>query len=113
MLLGRSNVMRDMEPTSLKLGSTPLEYVDTYTYLGITLDAHMTFQPFAKQVLKHTAHKVFLLNKVRRFLTSKTATGMSVFKSKILPYFDYGDSFTHHVLSITRARTSLLTSEVI
>ena len=91
MLLGRSRVIQDMKLTSLKLGGTPLEYVNTYKYLGITIDAQMTFQPLAKQVLKQTAHKVFLLSKVRRFLTSKAA--ISVYKTKILPYFDYGDIF--------------------
>ena len=65
--------------------------VPLYKYLGITIDAQTTFQPLAKQVLKQTAHKVFLLSKVRRFLTSKAA--ISVYKTKILPYFDYGDIF--------------------
>ena len=73
MLLGRSRVIQDMKLTSLKLGGTPLEYVNTYKYLGITIDAQMTAQPLAKQVLKQTAHKVFFLSKVRRFLTSKAA----------------------------------------
>ena len=40
----------DMELTSLELGGAPLEYVDRYKYLGVSIDAHMTFQPFVKQV---------------------------------------------------------------
>ena len=30
-------MIQDMKLTSLKLGGTPLEYVDTYKYLGITI----------------------------------------------------------------------------
>ena len=75
----------NVNPRSCSLATNKRNLTNT------TIDAQMTFQPLAKQVLKQTAHKVFLLSKVRRFLTSKAA--ISVYKTKILPYFDYGDIF--------------------
>ena len=62
--------------------------VPTYKYLGITLDSTLTFNYHVKTVV-NTIAKANLLAKVCRFMNKEVA--VHIYKSMILPYFDYGD----------------------
>ena len=75
----------------LQIGGENIGYVTSYPYLGIKLDNKLTFELHIKETLKLVSHKLFLLSKIRKYLTKKQA--LTIFKSKILPYFDYGDIF--------------------
>ena len=63
--------------------------VPTYKYLGIHLDETLNFNHHLKNIVNQISHKLYVFNKIRRFLNEKAA--LNVYKTMILPYFDYGD----------------------
>lgn len=73
------------------MGTTVLEEVAVYKYLGLKLDNELKFKVHTKGVIKNVAHKAYLLAKIRRCLTVKAA--QDVCKATILPLIDVGDQF--------------------
>ena len=67
--------------------------VETYKYLGIMLDNHLNVVPHPHYITKIVAHKIFLLGKIRNLINTRAA--IKIYKSKVLPYMDYGDIFYH------------------
>ena len=80
---------KKLPPINLMLRNERLAVVDSYKYLGLTLDSALTYEQHVKYMVKTISHKLFLLTKVRRFLTQVAAE--RVYKTMILPYFDYAD----------------------
>ena len=68
---------------------TSIDFVHQYKYLGVILDSHLTFNKHLNNIIKITAHKINLLSKVRQYLTEFAS--ITIYKTMILPYFDYGD----------------------
>ena len=68
-----------------------LAVVDSYRYLGVILDSTLLFEHHLKSLNKNVSHKLYLLTKIRRFLTPLAAE--RVYKAMLLPYFDYVDIF--------------------
>ena len=79
-----------------------LEQIVNYKYLGVYLDTHLTYQPHLNYIIKLMSHKIFLLTKVRSLVDRNTA--IQIYKSKILPYVDYGDVlfFNSHKSTLER-----------
>ena len=73
----------------VKIGEAPLEIVPSYRYLSFNLDSTLSFSNHIRTVSSMVAHKANLLAKIRKFLTDEVA--LKIYKSMILPYFDYGD----------------------
>ena len=55
--------------------------------LGIMLDQMMTLTPLTKEIKKKISNMIFMLRKLRKFLTFDAA--VSVYKQMILPIIDY------------------------
>ena len=89
MIFGTRPVVKKNKDVVIKIGGVPLQVVPTYKYLGITLDSTLTFNYYTKTVCNVVAYKTNLLAKIRKYLTEDVA--LKVYKSMILPYFDYGD----------------------
>ena len=53
------------------------------------MDPYLTFNKHLNNIIRITAHKINLLAKVRQYLTDDAS--LSIYKTMILPYFDYGD----------------------
>lgn len=68
-----------------------LECVDTYKYLGYSIDSRLKFDVLLNQLIANIVHKLYLLAKMRPMLTKKAA--LAVYKSKILAFFDYSAAF--------------------
>ena len=66
-----------------------IQQVPSYKYLGISLDNSLSFNLQIQQTMNKVSHKLYLLSKLRQFLTVKTA--ILIYKTMSLPYFDYGD----------------------
>ena len=66
-----------------------LEVVDSYKYIGITLDTHLTYKPHIKSIISKVTHKLSVLTKIRKYID--ITTSLTLYKSMILPHFDYGD----------------------
>lgn len=58
---------------TLKMGQTELEEVKVYKYLGLKIDNELKFKIHVKGIIKHVAHKAYLLAKLRKSLTLKAA----------------------------------------
>ena len=77
-----------MPRTSLTCGHTLVEQIDSYVYLGISLDAEISMNLFASVLYNKIQVKLFTLTKNRKFIDRNTA--LSIYKQTVLPIFDYG-----------------------
>ena len=89
MIFGTRYKVKKARDVIVKVGGTTLQVVPSYKYLGFTLDSTLSFNCHVKTVSSLVAYKANLLAKIRKFLTVPVA--MKIYKSMILPYFDYGD----------------------
>ena len=89
MLFGTRQMVRKAKGAHVKVGEVPLQTVPSYKYLGFTLDSTLSFNNHVSTVVSMVTYKANLLAKIRKFLTDTVA--LKIYKSMILPYFDYGD----------------------
>ena len=71
----------------LYINDRVLDKVSSYKYLGITLDAYLTCNRHVENCINVASHKVFLLAKIRKYITFKAA--VRIYKTVILPILDY------------------------
>ena len=76
---------------NLSIGNDNIHYVKNFNYLGVKLDCKLNFENHALECMRLVSHKIYMLTKIRYYITSEQA--LPIYKSKILPYFDYGDIF--------------------
>ena len=67
-----------------------LQVVPTYKYLSINLDQTLNFNYHLKYIANLISHKLYVFCKIRKYLNDHAA--LTVYKTMILPYFDYGDA---------------------
>ena len=88
MVLGPRNKTRRLQlDIPVYMSNNPIKFVTQYNYLGIILDSEMTMQPMLKHIKKLLTNKIFVLRKIRKFLTEKAS--ISVYKQTILSIIDY------------------------
>ena len=86
----RSNVKKSKTiNTVLSLNNKILDRVCSYKYLGFILDDHLTFNKHIAELCKIVSHKLYLLAKIRRYLTTEAC--ITIFKSMVLSLVEYGD----------------------
>ena len=71
----------------LSLSTVQLNCVNSYRYLGITLDSRMDLTELLSGVKKTINHHLFKLRKLRKYLTVDCS--ILVYKQTILPLLDY------------------------
>ena len=91
MTFGTPQQTKRMQNVRFTLNEQVLGFVESYKYLGVTLDKNLNFQKHVKSIIKTLSYKIYLLSKIRPFLTEKAA--VLIYKSMVLPYIDYGDTF--------------------
>ena len=89
MTFGTRHKVKKAKNVIIRIGEVPLQIVPTYKYLGITLDSTLSFNYHVKSASTAISYKVNLLARIRKYLNEEVA--MRIYKSMILPYFDYGD----------------------
>ena len=77
------------EDTILSLNNYILSRVCSYKYLGFILDDHLNFNKHVNEMWNTVTHKLYLLSKIRRYLTTEAC--VLIFKTMILPIIEYGD----------------------
>ena len=82
------NVVMSERDVILK-GDQPVSHVDSYVYLGVDVDCHLTFETFLKSIIRKVNYKLYLFSKIRSVLTFVAA--VHVYKQVVLPFFDYLD----------------------
>ena len=97
MFFGTATLLDRMSHISLSLGDTQISKVDVYKYLGITLDSRLSFKDHVNYMKKKTFAKIHLLGKLSYILDRQTL--LQLYKTLILPLFDYGDIVYHGLSS--------------
>ena len=86
----RANVRRSKSlDTILSLSNNRLDRVSSYKYLGFILDEHLNFNKHVSELCNIVSHKLFLMSKIRKFLTSQAC--ITIFKTMVLSVIEYGD----------------------
>ena len=89
MLFGTAKRVKHAGKVDLKMKGVVLQQVPSYRYLGVTHDSTLSFKMHLAGVTRTVAHKIYVLTRVRKYLTTRSA--LMVYKSMIMPYFDYAD----------------------
>ena len=89
MLFSSRVRLKNTRCPNLYINNVCIDYVHQYKYLGVILDSHLTFNKHLNNIIKITAYKINLLSKIKQYLTELAC--LTIYKSMILPYFDYGD----------------------
>lgn len=92
LLVGRKQKLNSLSPPArLKLGGKKLDWVESFCYLGFTIDNTVSFNPAIEMMHRKAAYKLRTFYLIRRNLTNFGSLTMA--KSMILPYLDYGSCF--------------------
>ena len=83
----RGKIDRLVDPAPFNAGNSRIMFVQNFVYLGVTLDREMSLTPLYKNVCRQTDQKLFLIRKIRRYITVDAAKAM--YKQMILPLLDY------------------------
>ena len=78
-----------MNKVIISLNKNVLDRVCSYKYLGFILDDRLNFNKHINELCKLLSHKLFLLAKIRKYLTKDAS--LKVFKSMIVSLIEYGD----------------------
>ena len=85
------NKRKSCRPFKLYMKCTLVEEVETYKYLGTTVDNKLSGECQYGQLTKSLGYKLRTFGKIRTFLTTTAAA--IVYKSTILPIIDYNDYY--------------------
>ena len=91
MVFGNQNTMRSLPPFDIRFGDAPLLVVQSYKYLGVTLDPQLNYNLHVSRVISSVASKLKQFQRMRSFLNTKAA--LMVYKNMLLPILEYGDIF--------------------
>ena len=89
MTFGSKNKIKKANNINIKIGNDILGHVPTYKYLGINLDQTLNYKYHSESLLRLINHKLYMFSKIRKYLNISSA--LTLYKTMILPYFDYGD----------------------
>ena len=88
LLIASRNKLNSVDyTTNITLDNTPLHFVDSYKYLGITIDKHMDLTCLLSAVKKTVSTHLFKLHKLRKYVSEECA--ITIYKQTILPLLDY------------------------
>ena len=83
-----------------------VEEVHEFKYLGILLDRHLTFKPHAAYLRRKVFAKLKVLGRVRQYVSQNLSLYM--YKSLILPEFDYGDQIYDAMCTTTSKQLQII-----
>lgn len=92
MLVGRQHKINKTEISlNLTLGDTLIEWVSSFTYLGLPIDQLLKFNAAIDHMHRKAAYRLKTLQLIRGSLTVYASLRMA--KSMILPFFEYASLF--------------------
>ena len=89
VLFGTSKRVKKVGQFQLCIKGKPLQRVPSYKYLGMTLDSALTYKQHLASVVRAVSHKIYVLSRVRKYLSTRSA--LLIYKTMVLPFFDYAD----------------------
>ena len=96
MFFGTRPQLAKLSEVKVYAGQSELERVDRFKYLGVMLDSALTFSHHVEYLKSKTLSKIGLLGKAGYFVDHNTS--IMLYKTLILPYFDYCD-YVYHCLN--------------
>ena len=103
-------MLKRVQPLATVLGNTVLQYVPSFNYLGIKFDSRLKYETHALECVRQISNKIYTLTKLRPPINNIQA--LCLYKSKILPYFDYGDIFHSTIKNILGHSPSFKNSKI-
>ena len=90
MYFGTQPALKKVNPvTKVFMGNEELEIVTSFKYLGIILDRELKYDLYITEMKRKVGYRIIQLGRIRKYMNIKQS--LEIYKSKILPYFDYGD----------------------
>ena len=93
MAFATRSKVKKCRDTKIFIGTECLKVVPYYKYLGLLLDSTLNYTNHIASIVKTVTHKMILLGKLRKYLTNEVT--LTIYKSMLLPYFDYADVIFH------------------
>ena len=90
MVFGSRHRVKKAKNVDIRINNDRLKLVPSYRYLGMSLDSTLNYNVHIASVLRTLLHKLSLLGKMKRYLNNDVA--LSIYRSMLLPYFDYADA---------------------
>ena len=90
----------------MQIDKVPLQIVNSYKYLGITLDQKLNYNLHVSRIISSVSAKLKQFQRMRSFLSVKAA--ILVYKGTILPLLEYGDVFLNAATVENRKKLQIL-----
>ena len=90
MVLGTRRKIKKARELSVYAAGKEVQQVPSFKYLGFNLDQTLNFTTHISSVIQTVTHKLYVLGKLRKYMTTKVAS--DVYKTMVLPFFDYCDT---------------------
>ena len=85
--VGTWQKLKHCDPIELFLDDVTITRVDTYKYLGVTVDCNISWAPRVNKVCKKASSSIGMLKRIMLYLSKPTAK--LVYNTTIAPIFDY------------------------
>ena len=89
MLFGSKTTIDKLPEFEIKVNDVPLQLVNSYKYLGITMDSQLKYDSHFNKLISTVSGKLTQFRRMRSFLNDKAS--MLVYKNMMLPILEYGD----------------------
>ena len=93
MAFGSRSKVKKCKNLDIRIAGEKLKLVPSFKYLGLTLDSTLNYGQHIATVIKLITYKMTLLAKLKKYLKDDSA--LQIYKSMLLPYFDYADIIFH------------------
>ena len=90
MIFGSRNKLRGAYDVPIYINGDQIERVDNFKYLGVYLDETLSFDKHISYIHNKACSKLGAIRKLR--LNVDQSTALRLYKSLVLPHFDYCDS---------------------
>ena len=90
MLAGSKRMLSLFEDFELQPNGTQIDRVQSFKYLGVTMDAKWSWKPHISNLLKKLGHRLSLFNRIFHMLDNRTR--IAFYNGLVLPHLDYADT---------------------
>ena len=106
MLFGSKTAIDKIPEFEISIDNVPLQLVNSYKYLGITMDGQLRYDSHFHKLVNNVSGKLTQFRRMRSFLNDKAA--MLVYKNMLLPILEYGDILFTGVTMQQKKRLQIL-----
>ena len=109
-IFGSKKQLRDKPDLNLTIGPDKIDRVNSFKYLGIILDEHLSFNEHVDYVVSKTSKKLGVIRKSREFPDRKTS--LILYESLVLPHMDYCSLVYTNTTEVNIGRLQLVQNAV-